>query len=65
MKKVICRILPVLAIALVIAIASGTASAQIGGPTGEEFTTNYYANNTTSGAQRQRCGSLSMDQLHR
>ena len=46
MKKVICRILPVLAIALVIAMVSGIAVAQ----EGETFTTNYYANNTTSGA---------------
>src|SRR5450432_2932823 len=44
MKKVICRILPVLAIALVIAMVSGAAFAQ------EGMTTNYYANNTTSGA---------------
>ena len=50
MNKVICRFLPVLTIALVIALASGVAVAQIGGPTGEEFTTNYFANNTTSGA---------------
>ncbi len=46
MKKVICRILPVLAIALVIAMVAGVAAAQ----EGEVFTTNYFANNTTSGA---------------
>jgi hypothetical protein len=45
MKKVICRILPILAIALVIAMVSGTAFAQ-----NPVMTTNYYANNTTSGA---------------
>ena len=50
MKKVMCRILPVLVIAMVIAVVSGVAVAQQGGPIGEEFTTNYYANNTTSGA---------------
>src|SRR5450432_1595885 len=44
MKKVICRILPVLAIALVIAMVSGAAFAQ------RTMTENYYANNTTSGA---------------
>jgi len=43
MKKVICRILPVLAIALVIAMVSGAAFAQV-------MTTNYYANNTSTGA---------------
>jgi hypothetical protein len=42
-----CRILPVLAIALVIAAVSGVASAQgVDGP----FTINYYSNNTTAGA---------------
>jgi hypothetical protein len=48
MKKMICRILPVLAIALVIAGVSGVASAQQGadGP----FNVNYYSNNTTPGA---------------
>jgi hypothetical protein len=49
MKKIVCRILPVLAIALVIAMVAGVASAQIVG-TPEEFSTNYYSNNTTSGA---------------
>jgi hypothetical protein len=49
MKKVICRILPVLAIALVIAMVAGVASAQ-DSTIGETFTTNYFANNTTSGA---------------
>jgi len=46
MKKVACRILPVLAIALVIAMVAGVAVAQ----EGETFTTNYFANNTTAGA---------------
>ncbi len=46
MKKALSSILPILTIALVIAAVSGVASAQIGGPIGEEFTTNYYANNT-------------------
>ena len=49
MKKVLCSILPLLAIALVIAMVSGAAFAQ--DPTvGETFTTNYFSNNTTSGA---------------
>ncbi len=43
MKKVMSRILPVLAIALVIAMVAGVAAAQ----EGEVFTTNYYANNIT------------------
>jgi hypothetical protein len=47
--KTVCRILPVVMIALVIAAVSGVASAQIAGSP-EEFTTNYYANNTSSGA---------------
>jgi hypothetical protein len=46
MKKVLCSILPILAIALVIAMVSGAAFAQ----DGETFTTNYFANGTTSGA---------------
>jgi hypothetical protein len=46
MKKAMCRILPVLAIALVIAMVAGVAVAQ----EGATFTTNYFANNTTSGA---------------
>jgi hypothetical protein len=46
MKKVLCSILPILAIALVIAMVSGAAFAQ----EGETFTTNYFANATTSGA---------------
>ncbi|MGH9529029.1 MAG: hypothetical protein ACRD2S_03820 [Terriglobales bacterium] len=46
MKKVLCSILPILAIALVIAMISGAAFAQ----EGEVFTTNYFANNTTKGA---------------
>lgn len=46
MNKIVCRILPVLAIALVIAMVAGVAVAQ----EGETFTTNYYSNNTTSGA---------------
>jgi len=45
MKKVVCRILPVLMVALVIAMVSGAAFAQI-----EVFNVDYYANNTTSGA---------------
>ncbi|MGH9529805.1 MAG: hypothetical protein ACRD2S_07805 [Terriglobales bacterium] len=49
MKNALCKILPALAIALVIAVTSGIASAQ---STGEEeaFTTNYFSNNTTAGA---------------
>jgi len=50
MKKVMCRILPVLAIALVIAMVSGVAVAEENGSSGYGFLTNYYANNTTSGA---------------
>ncbi len=46
MKKVLCSILPILAIALVIAMVSGAAFAQ----EGETFTTNYFANATTAGA---------------
>lgn len=49
MKKMICRSLPVLAIALVIVAASGIASAQavtLDGP----FNTNYFSNNTSAGA---------------
>ncbi|MGH9529030.1 MAG: hypothetical protein ACRD2S_03825 [Terriglobales bacterium] len=46
MKKVLCSILPILAIALVIAMVSGAAFAQ----EGEVFTTNYFANNTTAGS---------------
>ena len=42
MKKVMCRILPVLAIALVIAMASGLAIAQ---DAGAPFKTNYFSNN--------------------
>jgi hypothetical protein len=45
MKKTVCRILPVLMIALVIAMGSGAAFAQL-----EVFSTDYYANNTTTGA---------------
>jgi hypothetical protein len=47
MKKVLCSSLPVLMIALVIAMVSGAAFAQV---EGEFFTTNYFANNTSSGA---------------
>jgi len=47
MKKAMCRILPVLMIALVIAMVSGIASAQI---IDETFQTMYFSNNTTSGA---------------
>jgi hypothetical protein len=46
MKRTTCRILPVLAIALVIATISGVASAQDDSP----FSTNYFSNNTTEGA---------------
>jgi hypothetical protein len=42
MNKVVCRILPVLAIALVIAMVSGVASAQ------DVFWTNYFSNNVTA-----------------
>jgi hypothetical protein len=45
-KRIPCRILPVLAIALAIATISGAASAQNDSP----FTTNYFSNNTTEGA---------------
>jgi hypothetical protein len=44
MEKITCRILSVLAIALVTAAVSGVASAQ------SEFTTTYFTNNTTPGA---------------
>ncbi len=47
MKKVPRNILPILAITLVTAMASGVASAQNIPP---YFFTNYYANNTTPGA---------------
>jgi len=66
MKKVLSRILPLLTIALLVAMVSGAAFAQacggivpevsvLGAPgTGEDagecFTTNYFANNTTAGA---------------
>ena len=46
MKRTTCRILPVLTIALVVAMVSGVASAQDDSP----FTTNYFTNNTTEGA---------------
>ena len=46
MKRVVCRLLPVLAIALVIAMVAGVAAAQ----EGELFATNYFSNNTTAGA---------------
>jgi hypothetical protein len=49
MKKIMGRILPVLAIALVIAAVSGVASAQVLALDGA-FTTNYFSNNTTAGA---------------
>lgn len=45
MKKVICRILPVLAIALVIAMVSGIAVAQ---DPGQPFKTNYFSNNVAA-----------------
>jgi hypothetical protein len=47
MKKVLCSSLPILMIALVIAVFSGASFAQV---EGEFFTTNYFANNTASGA---------------
>ncbi|MGH9511019.1 MAG: hypothetical protein ACRD2U_02670 [Terriglobales bacterium] len=51
MKKVLCSILPILAIALLLAVASSAAFAQATGEdTAEYFTTNYFANNTTAGA---------------
>jgi hypothetical protein len=66
MKKVLCSILPVLAIALLLAMVSGAAFAQGFPPlsgvgkvfapavanedVGEFFTTNYFANNTAVGA---------------
>jgi hypothetical protein len=50
MKKMICRILPVLAIALVIATVSGVASAQNPITADAPFNINYYSNNTTAGA---------------
>jgi hypothetical protein len=46
MKKVLCSILPILAIALVIAMVSGAAFAQ----DSENFNVNYFANATASGA---------------
>jgi hypothetical protein len=46
MKKITCRILPVLAIAWVIAAICGVAFAQDDSP----FTTTYFSNNTTEGA---------------
>jgi hypothetical protein len=53
MKKVLCSFLPILAIALLVAMVSGAAFAQTPGTgedTAEYFTTNYFSNNTTSGA---------------
>jgi hypothetical protein len=51
MKKVLCSILPILAIALLLAMVSGAAFAQgTGEDTAEFFTTNYFANNTATGA---------------
>jgi hypothetical protein len=51
MKKVVCSILPILAIALLVAMVSGAAFAQgTGEDAAEFFTTNYFANNTTAGA---------------
>jgi hypothetical protein len=46
-KRITCRILPVLAIALAIATVSGVASSQTSDAV---FTTNYFSNNTTEGA---------------
>jgi len=54
MKKVLCSFLPILAIALLLAMVSGAAFAQSPPATGEDqgefFTTNYFANNTVTGA---------------
>jgi hypothetical protein len=54
MKKVLCSILPILTIALLVAMVSGAAFAQGNPGTGEDaaeyFTTNYFSNNTASGA---------------
>jgi hypothetical protein len=54
MKKALCSILPILTIAVLVAMVSGAAFAQGAPGTGEDaaefFTTNYFANNTTSGA---------------
>ena len=54
MKRVLSSILPVLTIGLLVAMVSGAAFAQGTPGTGEDaaefFTTNYFANNTTSGA---------------
>ncbi len=47
MKKILCSILPILAIALVIAMVSGVASAQT---FSDVFSTNYFANATTGGS---------------
>jgi hypothetical protein len=52
MKKVLCRVMPILAIALVVAL-SGAAFAQVAGtPTNPypKLLTNYFSNNTTTGA---------------
>jgi len=49
MKKITCRILPVLAIALVVVAVSGVACAQTSNDDGP-FNINYYSNNTTAGA---------------
>ena len=49
MKKVAFHFLPVLALALMIAMVVGVAAAQ-DSVIGETFTTNYFSNNTTTGA---------------
>jgi hypothetical protein len=54
MKRVLCSILPILFIALLVVMVSGAAFAQGNPGTGEDaaefFTTNYFSNNTASGA---------------
>jgi hypothetical protein len=51
MKKALCSILPILAIALVIAMVSGAAFAQSQSENDDTtLSVNYFSNNTTSGA---------------
>jgi hypothetical protein len=49
-KKIFCPILTILAIALIIGMAAGVASAQDNIQQIDVFTTNYFSNNTTAGA---------------
>lgn len=49
MKKIVCRILPVLAIGLLIAAVSGVAIAQNPITADSIFQTNYYSNNNAAG----------------